>query len=88
MQSDDYLAREINDLTEAVQAQTAGLREMSLYLVQQQTMLKEILGAITAPEPEEPSPLVRLILRLNESIERQGDTLGRIEAAVGRPAGR
>ena len=88
MQSDDYLAQELADLNEAVRAQTAGLTQLMRYVVQQQGMLKEILAAITAPEPEEPSPLVKLILRLNESIESQATTLTRIERAVAGPAGR
>lgn len=87
MQDDDYLAREVNDLNEAVQAQTAGLTQLMRYIVQQQGMLKEILAAITAPEPEEPSPLVKLILKLNQSIEGQTDMLARIEAAIVPPAG-
>ena len=88
MQSDDYLAQELSDLNEAVRAQTAGLTQLMRYVVQQQGMLKEILAAITAPEPEEPSPLVKLILRLNESIESQATTLTRIERAVAGPASR
>ena len=88
MQSDDYLAQELSDLNEAVRAQTAGLTQLMRYVIQQQGMLKEILAAITAPEPQEPSPLVKLILRLNKSIEGQADALARIEAAVVGPAGR
>jgi hypothetical protein len=48
---------------------------------QQSAMLKEILAACTA-EPEDESPLVKLIKQLVASIEGQSAAIGRIEAAI------
>lgn len=84
--SDDNLAPEINGLREAVEAQTAGLMKMLAILAQQSAMLKEILAACAAPEPEGPSPLVKLILKLDEAIDNQTAAIARIEAALVAPA--
>ena len=48
----DYLADEIRNLREAIEAQTAGLMSMLGTVAAQNAMLKEILAACTA-EPEE-----------------------------------
>jgi hypothetical protein len=87
MMDDDYLAPEINHLREAVEAQTAGLMQMLKIQAQQSAMLKEILAACTAPESDEPSPLVKLIMKLHEGITAQSAALGRIETAVTPPVG-
>jgi hypothetical protein len=76
---------EITNLREAVEAQTAGLMNMLRIQAQQSAVLKEILAACTA-EPDGPSPLVKLILKLNEAIEGQTAAIGRIEAALVQPA--
>jgi hypothetical protein len=86
MREDDYLAPEINHLREAVEAQTAGLVQMLKIQAQQSAMLKEILAACTAPESDEPSPLVKLIMTLHEGVTAQSAAIGRIEAAVVHPA--
>ena len=57
MMNDDHLAPEINNLREAIEAQTAGLMQMLRTVAAQNAMLKEILAACTA-EPEGPSPLL------------------------------
>jgi hypothetical protein len=86
MMQDDHLAPEINHLREAVEAQTAGLMTMLKIQAQQSAMLKEILAACTAPEPEGPSPLVKLILKLNTAIEDQSAAIARVEAALTQAA--
>ena len=48
-------------------------------------MLKEILKACTE-EPDGPSPLVQLIVKLGNAIESQTAAIGRIEATLARPA--
>ena len=50
----DYLADEIRNLREAIEAQTAGLMSMLGTVAAQNAILKEILAACTA-EPESPS---------------------------------
>ena len=86
MMRDDHMVREVTGLREAVEAQTAGLMKMLGIQAQQSAMLKEILAACTAPEPEDPSPLVKLILKLNGAIEDQSAVIARVEAAVIRSA--
>jgi len=81
MMNDDHLAPEINNLREAIEAQTAGLMQMLRTVAAQNAMLKEILAACTA-EPEGPSPLVKLILDLNGTIKSQSAAIARIEQAV------
>jgi hypothetical protein len=83
MMTDDHLAPEINNLREAVEAQTAGLMQMLKIVAAQNAMLKEILAACSA-EPEGPSPLVKLILELNGNIKGQSKAIERIERAVGK----
>jgi hypothetical protein len=83
MMNDDYLAPEINNLREAIEAQTAGLMQMLRTVAAQNAMLKEILAACTA-EPEGPSPLVQLILELDGNIKSQSAAIARIEAQVSR----
>jgi hypothetical protein len=82
MVDDDNLAEQINNLREAVEAQTAGLMKMLGILAQQSVMLREILTACAAPEPEGPSPLVELLLKLNGAVEYQAAAIARIEAAI------
>jgi hypothetical protein len=83
---ENLIMSELTDLREAVEAQTAGLMNMLRIQAQQSSMLKEILAACTAPEPEGPSPLVKLILKLNGAIEDQTAAIARVEAAVTLPA--
>lgn len=76
-------ASELNDLRGAVEAQTGGLMQMLGIQAQQTAMLKEILTACTA-EPEGPSPLVQLILKLNAAIEAQSAAIADQSAAIAR----
>jgi hypothetical protein len=80
------LASELDDLRGAVEAQTAGLMKMLAILAQQSAMLKEILSACATPEPDAPSPLVNLILKLHGAIEDQSAAIARVEAAIAPPA--
>ena len=59
---------EINNLREAIEAQTAGLMQMLGTVAAQNAMLKEILAACTA-EPEN-SPLADLLMQMNASLRR------------------
>lgn len=79
---DNDLTKSLTDLTDASRAQTAGLMKMLAMMATQQGMLKEILAALTAPEPEGPSPLVKAVVGLQQMIHDQGIALGRIETAV------
>lgn len=76
---------ELSDLRGAVEAQTAGLMNMLRIQAQQMAMLKEILEACTA-EPDGPSPLVKLIIKLSDAIRDQTAAIARVETAVTLPA--
>lgn len=82
---ENLIFAEITNLREAVEAQTAGLMNMLRIQAQQSAMLKEILAACTA-RPDGPSPLVKLILKLEEAIKGQTAAIARVEAAVAHPA--
>jgi hypothetical protein len=69
----DYLADEIRNLREAIEAQTAGLMSMLGTVAAQNAMLKEILAACTA-EPEN-SPLADLLMQMNASLRRIEDAM-------------
>ena len=82
---ENLIFSEVTNLREAIEAQTAGLMNMLRIQAQQSAMLKEILKACTE-EPDEPSPLVQLIVKLSDAIEAQTGALGRIQATLDRPA--
>ena len=82
---ENLIFSEVTNLREAVEAQTAGLMNMLRIQAQQSAMLKEILKACTE-EPDGPSPLVQLIVKLGNAIESQTAAIGRIEATLARPA--
>lgn len=75
------VATEVSDLRESIEILIAGLMNLLKIQAQHSAMLKEILAACTA-EPEGPSPLVKLILKLNGAIEDQSAAIARIETAV------
>lgn len=75
------VATEVSDLRESIEILIAGLMNLLKIQAQHSAMLKEILAACTA-EPEGPSPLVKLILKLNGAIEEQSAAIARIETAV------
>lgn len=85
MMFDDTLAPEIIELREAIEAQTAGLMQMLGIQAQQSAMLREILVACTA-EPDGPSPLVKLILKLNAAIDAQSAAIADQSAAIAKLA--
>ena len=67
---------------ETVRMLAEGLMTMLKIQARQGEMLEQILAACTAPESEEPSPLVQAVLRLDQSIQAQTAMLTRIEAKV------
>lgn len=83
---EDRILAQVTDMREAMDILTKGLVNMLRIQAQHSAMLKEILAACTAPEPEGESPLVKLIKQLCGAIEGQTEAIGRIEAAVARPA--
>jgi hypothetical protein len=69
------------DLRDGIGLLNQGLVKMLGIQAQHGALLKEILAACTA-EPEEETPLVKLIRQLVAAIEAQTATLARIEAKV------
>ena len=87
---DDPLAGGLGHLDELVRMLAEGLMTMLKIQAQQGEMLKEILAACTASDDGE-SPLVKAILKLDQSILTQTTTLNahtamltRIETKVSR----
>ncbi|MGD0106984.1 MAG: hypothetical protein ABSC06_23540 [Rhodopila sp.] len=74
---------QVTDLRETMDILIKGLMNMLKIQAQQSAVLKEILAACTA-EPEGPSPLVNLILKLDGAIESQTEAIARIEQAIVR----
>jgi len=83
----DDQSTEITDLRESIDKLIIGLGKMLQIEARHDAMLKEILAACTA-EPEGPSPLVKLLLKLNDAVESQSFVLARIEATLAHRADR
>jgi hypothetical protein len=80
---EDRILTQVTDLRETMDILIKGLMNMLKIQAQQSAVLKEILAACTA-EPEGPSPLVNLILKLDGAIESQTEAIARIEQAIVR----